>query len=295
MQHARGARLHQAARQLLPHALGHQMGGFACLHHAAQQGLRFRSNGKGVKARGKARQAQDAHGVFTEGIGHVPQHARAQVAQAAKGVDECGLIACPVRGGGNGVDGQVAPRQVFFQRDGGAGLHGKAPVAGGAFALGARQGVFLARLRMKENGKVLAHGHKAARGHVFRRGAHHHPVAVVHGQAQQTVAHGATDHVGSQGGQGRGGSSHEAGFRTARTRQKASKTEANFIDRKISPAQYSLGLYAIDKGAKKPARPLPCSFSPLAAALYAARSNTATLSTWAVWGNMFTTPAARQR
>ena len=104
-----------------------------------------------MKTRGKARQPQDAHGVFAKRIGHVPQHARAQVAQAAKGVDERGLIACPIGGSGNGVDGQIAPRQVFFQRDGGAGLHGKAPVAGGAFALGARQGVFLARLRMQEN------------------------------------------------------------------------------------------------------------------------------------------------
>jgi hypothetical protein len=54
------------------------------------------------------------------------------------------------------IDGQVATVQIVFQRHIGRGVKGKAGVAATALAFGAGEGVFLLRLRMQEDGKVLA-------------------------------------------------------------------------------------------------------------------------------------------
>ena len=74
IKHARGLALHQAARQFLPDALGHQPIDFAVCHHLAHHGQGFGRDGKVGKARRKARQPQDAHRVFAEGVGDVAQH-----------------------------------------------------------------------------------------------------------------------------------------------------------------------------------------------------------------------------
>jgi hypothetical protein len=84
-----------------------------------------------------------------------------------------------------GIDSKVAPGQVFFQRHVGRALHHKAPVAAPALALGARQRVFLARFGVQKHRKVAPHGQIAQRQHLLGRGAHHHPVVVIHGPAQQ--------------------------------------------------------------------------------------------------------------
>ena len=57
--------------------------------------------------------------------------------------------------------GEIAPRQVLLQRDVGLGVEGEAVIAPCRLALGARQRVFLARLRMQEYREVLAHGQVA--------------------------------------------------------------------------------------------------------------------------------------
>jgi hypothetical protein len=88
VEHARGRRLHQPARQLLPDALGHQVVGFAVLDHLAHQLQGFGCHAEIAEARRKTRHAQDAHRVFAEGVGHMAQHAVAQVALAAIGVDQ---------------------------------------------------------------------------------------------------------------------------------------------------------------------------------------------------------------
>ena len=88
VEHARRLRFHQAARQLLPHALRHQVVGLAVGHHFAQQCPGFGRDGKVVKTRRKARQPQDAHRVFAEGVGHVAQHLGLQIALAAERVDQ---------------------------------------------------------------------------------------------------------------------------------------------------------------------------------------------------------------
>ena len=72
-----GAALHQAARELLPHALGHERVDLARARPCARiSAMRLRRD-REAEARGEARHAQDAHRVFGEGLAHVAQHAGA--------------------------------------------------------------------------------------------------------------------------------------------------------------------------------------------------------------------------
>jgi hypothetical protein len=144
---------------------------------------------EGRKARREARQPQQAHGVFDEGVGDMAQHAAAQVALAAAGVDQRAVFVAR-----HGIDGQVAARQVLFQRHLGRGVEGEAVVARRRLALGARQRHFFVRLRVQEDREVAPTG-GSRRPAVLGRGAHHHPVAVAGGPAQQRVAHRAADDV----------------------------------------------------------------------------------------------------
>ena len=96
---------------------------------------------------------------------------------------------------GNGVDGQIAPRQILLQGDLRRGVKHKAVITARSFALGARQRIFFMRHRMQENRKVLAHRLVAELDHLLGRGAYHHVVAIHHWQAEQLIAHGTADHV----------------------------------------------------------------------------------------------------
>ena len=93
----------------------------------------------------------------------------------------------------DGVDGQVAARQILFQRDFRRGLEAEALVAASGLALGARQRVLLVGVRMQEHREVRADRPEALRHHVFRRGADHHVVAVLHRMTEQGVADGASN------------------------------------------------------------------------------------------------------
>ena len=64
LEHAARPRRHQAARQLLPHPLGHQCVDLAFLHQAHEQSRRLRRDAEVRPACGKACQAQEAHRVF---------------------------------------------------------------------------------------------------------------------------------------------------------------------------------------------------------------------------------------
>ncbi len=194
LEHARGLALHQAPADLLPDAFGHQGIHLTGAPHLLHQGHGFRRHREFVEPSRKARHAQDAHRVFAKGVGHMAQHPGLQVGLAAVGIVD-GAFAIPVRGGGHGVDGQVAPGQVLLQRDVGRRLDDEAAVARPALALGARQGVLLVGFGMQEDGEVPSHGHEAALGHLLGRGADHDPVAVMHGPPQKAVAHRAAHHV----------------------------------------------------------------------------------------------------
>ena len=198
LEHAFGRGLHQPAREFLPYALGNQVAGLASLDHRAHQGHGFGRDAEVGKARREARHAQYAHRVFAKRIGHMAQQLGLQVALAPIGVAERAARG-PACGRGHGIDGQVAAREVFLQRDIGRGLHGKAAVAAAALALGARERVFLVGLGVQEDGKVAAHGLVALGDHFFGRGADHDPVAVMDRAAEQMVAHRAADHENLNG------------------------------------------------------------------------------------------------
>ena len=187
---ARRCRLHQPARQFLPDPLGHQRIDLAGGHHPLHQRLRCGCHAEVGKARGKARQPQDSHRVLGKGGAHVAQHARGQILPSAVRIDQRAVGSLR-----DGVDGQVAPREVVLQRHLGRGVEGKAVVAGRGLALGACQRVFLVRLRVQEDGKVAPHWPVAGLDHLLRGGAHHHPVAVGNRPSEQGVAHAAAHGV----------------------------------------------------------------------------------------------------
>ena len=79
-------------------------------------------------------------------------------------------------------------------------MYAKAVVAACGFALGAGQRIFFFGGRVQKNRKVFTDWQKPARGQLFRRAAYHHPVAVLHRQAKQSVAHRTTNHENFHGG-----------------------------------------------------------------------------------------------
>jgi hypothetical protein len=86
-------------------------------------------------------------------------------------------------------------REILLQRHVGRGVKYEAPVAGRRLALGSRQGVFLVGVGMQKDREVGAHRPEAPRGHLLRAGAHHDVIAVLHGEAEQFVAHRPAHHV----------------------------------------------------------------------------------------------------
>ncbi|MNN43202.1 hypothetical protein D3C81_1574270 [compost metagenome] len=126
------------------------------------------------------------------------KHTGAHIGRAVQRVDQFAVLRL-----GDGVDGQVAAAQVFFQRHVGAGIEGKALVAPAGLAFGARQRVFLFGARVQEHGKIAANGNEPTADHVFRRGAHHDPVVVAGPQAQQRVTHRAAHDIHLQAVDGR--------------------------------------------------------------------------------------------
>ena len=198
LEHARGFAGHQAAGQLLPDALGHQVADFTVLHHPAHQRHGFIGHAEVGKPCRKARQPQDAHRVFGKGPGHMPQDLGLQVALSSIRVHDPAL---PGGGGGmgqrlgyrHGIDGEVAAGQVVFERHIGRGLYRKALVAPRRLAFGAGQRVFLAAVRVQKHREVLADRQVTLCGHGFGRAAHHHPVAVAHVVAHQGIAYRTAD------------------------------------------------------------------------------------------------------
>ena len=75
-------------------------------------------------------------------------------------------------------------------------MHYKAPVAAATLALGTGQCVFLMRVGVQKNGKVPPDRQVALRHHLLGRGPDHHPIPVLHRQAEQMVTHRAADEIG---------------------------------------------------------------------------------------------------
>jgi hypothetical protein len=85
--------------------------------------------------------------------------------------------------------------QVLLQRDVGAGVEGEATIATAALALGAGQGVLLARLRVQEYREIGANRAVAEFQHLFCTGADHDPVHFTDWAAEQAIADCAADFV----------------------------------------------------------------------------------------------------
>ncbi|MCW0425708.1 hypothetical protein NB713_003651 [Xanthomonas sacchari] len=154
-QERRGLRRGQAAPQFLPDAFGHQRFQFAAGGHRAHQvhGLGRDDESQRRQPRHEPRRAQHPQRILGEGRANVAQHPLLEIARAAIRIDQTpiGLVA------GDGVDGEVAPLQILFQRHRRVGLHLEAVVAAPGLALGARQRVLLAAARMQEYREIAAH------------------------------------------------------------------------------------------------------------------------------------------
>ena len=93
----------------------------------------------------------------------------------------------------HGVDGEVAAQQIFCKRHSGAGVEFKTLVARCHLALGACQRIFLFAVRVQKHREILADLLVAQCQHLLRCCPDHYPVALLHRQAQQLVAHRAAD------------------------------------------------------------------------------------------------------
>ncbi len=89
-----------------------------------------------------------------------------------------------VFGLGDGVDGEVAAGEVFFQRNIGRGEHLKTLVAFGGLALGASERILLLRFGVKKDRKILADRAIAQLDHLFRCGADHDEITVLDRQPE---------------------------------------------------------------------------------------------------------------
>ncbi len=120
----------------------------------------------------------------------MPQHAVVQVIHAVVGVDQF-----TPGGFGHGINGEVAPPQVFLKGNAGVCAGFKAGIAVTCFTLGACQCVFLFCLRVQEHREILADRLITQIKHLLRRDADDHPVAFLHRQSESLVTYGAADQV----------------------------------------------------------------------------------------------------
>ena len=188
-QHPGGSVFHESARQLLPDALGHEMVDFTVAHHFAHEFQRLRRD-REPEAGGESRDAQHPHRVLDERLADMTQDAGLQVGDAMMRVDDVAVVVA-----GDCIDGEVAARQVLFQRDLRGRLDLETLVAARRLSLGARERVFLVRLRVQEYREILAHRAIAQLLHLLRRGTDHDVILVGDRPAEQPVAHCPSDRV----------------------------------------------------------------------------------------------------
>ncbi len=145
-------RLHEAARELLPHALGRELRELAGRHEHAHQRRGFRCD-REPEARGEARDAQHAQRILDERGRDMAQHARPKVGLPAVGIDQRALLVARHR-----VDRQIAAGEILGERHVGRGEELEAAIAAPVLALRARQRVFLAGVAIEEDREVAADG-----------------------------------------------------------------------------------------------------------------------------------------
>ena len=189
VEHARRFVFHQAARELLPDPLRDQRFDLAVVDHLAHERERLRRDVE-PEARCEACHPQDAHGILGEGRAHVPQDACLEIGDTAERIDDVARLVL-----GDGIDGEVAPRQVRFERHVRRGVEVESLVAGGGLALGARERVLLVRVGMEKDREVLADRAETQTHHLVRRAADDHEILILDRQAEERVSHRAADAV----------------------------------------------------------------------------------------------------
>jgi hypothetical protein len=143
---------------------------------------------KSAKRR-KPRDAQNPHRIFDKRLAHMPEHTRFEIGAAIERIDHgTGQFAVWSHFAGHRVDGQIAAREILFQRHVGCVEKLKAVISRRCLPLGARKRVFLVRLRMQKHGEILADRFKALRRHLLGGGADHDVIAVLNRQAEHVIA-----------------------------------------------------------------------------------------------------------
>src|SRR5690606_33100897 len=120
----------------------------------------------------------------------MPQHPGLQVFQAAAWVHEPAVCMT-----GDGIDSEVSPLEIRFQRDVGTGIKGEPLIAPPRFAFGTCKSVFLFATRMQKNRKVPPYRNEATRFHFLGGGTDDHPVAIPCRQLQKIIANGTPNNI----------------------------------------------------------------------------------------------------
>ena len=96
----------------------------------------------------------------------------------------------------HGIDGEIATRQIFFQRDIGCRMAAETMIAMTGFTFRTRQCIFFMRLRMQKHRKVFADRLIPCCNHLLWGPADDNVVSVTGYQAQQTVTNRTTHNKG---------------------------------------------------------------------------------------------------
>ena len=138
----------------------------------------------------ESRDAENSDGIFRESVGYMAKQFLFEVTTTVVRVNQvAGSIARHC------VDRQVAPVEILSDRDIRGRVKEKAAIAGCGLSFSSRERIFFARIRVQEDGEVLADRLEACRLHLSRCRSHDAPVPLAHGQPKQFVTNRATDKV----------------------------------------------------------------------------------------------------
>src|SRR5690606_9332650 len=136
------------------------------------------------------RGAQHADRVLAERVGDVPQLALLEVPISAPRIDE--PAAAVAR---HSVDREIAPLEVLLDGDRRRGVEREAGIPRRDLALGSRERVLLAGLRVQEYGEILADLLEAERPHFLRPGPDDEPVPLADSPAEKCVTNRPADFI----------------------------------------------------------------------------------------------------
>ena len=101
----------------------------------------------------------------------------------------------PIAGLCDGIDGQIAAREILLESDLRPELDRKAAISGRCLSLAPGQRIFFVGLGMQEHGEVAAHFAIFETQQFVAGAPDHHPVAFLDGQTQQRVSNRAANQI----------------------------------------------------------------------------------------------------